>query len=134
MTLTGHPDSPLPYLIAGGGIGGLSAALALAQRGRASIVFEKRAAADEDGAGIQIGPNGVRVLQDLGVAETLRAATSAPDALQVMDGVSGLRLMRMPLGSTIAARHGEPYWTAHRADLHAALLKCAKLATATKQN
>lgn len=110
-----------PILIAGAGIGGLATALALARSGHTVTVLEKRADAPEEGAGIQIGPNGTRILQSLGVAPHLEAVVAAPEALRVMDGLSGAELTRLPLGRDIAARHGAPYWVLHRADLHGAL-------------
>lgn len=122
--MTGTRDNPV--LIAGGGIGGLAAALALARRGIASHVLEKRQSFAEEGAGIQIGPNGMRVLAGFGVDLALRNAAAAPDALQVRDAVTGAPLARLPLGSWIAERHGAPYWTAHRQDLHHALLEAAQ--------
>lgn len=116
---------PDAVLIAGGGIGGLACALALARRGIASHVLEKRGSFSEDGAGIQIGPNGSRILQSLGAAPFLAPAACAPDAIQVRDAVTGVQIARLPLGAWIAARHGAPYLTAHRKDLHAALLEAA---------
>lgn len=113
-------DMP-PILIAGAGIGGLAAALALARRGHPSIVLEKRPEAPEDGAGIQLGPNGTRILSELGVAPHLTRLVAEPEGLSVMDGLTGTRLTRMPLGRDIAGRHGSPYWVLHRADLHGAL-------------
>lgn len=107
--------------IAGGGIGGIATALALASQGIASEVFERREAFPEEGAGIQIGPNGTRILQRLGVAEFLQARAATPDGLSVRDGKTGRELTRLPLGTWIAERHGAPYWTAHRRDLHVAL-------------
>jgi len=115
-----------PVLIAGGGIGGLAAAIALAQRGIASHVLERRPAFHEEGAGIQIGPNGTRILKQLKVAEALRPRVGLPEAICVRDGLSGTQLARLPLGRWIAARHGAPYWVAHRKDLHAALLQTAR--------
>src|SRR6202162_5039645 len=112
---------PAPILIAGGGIGGLALALALAKTGRASTVLEQRDSFGAAGAGIQLGPNGVRVLQRLGLAETLRSAVGVPDALAVHDGRSGRTLAVLPLGRWIAARHGAPYLVVHRGDLHAVL-------------
>jgi salicylate hydroxylase len=112
-------------LIAGGGISGLATALALASTGRRSRVLERRVAFTEAGAGIQIGPNGTRLLTLLGVAAHLVAHVGVPDALAVRDGRSGTELTKLPLGPWIAGRHGAPYWTAHRADLHAALLAAA---------
>lgn len=112
-----------PVIIAGAGIGGLAAALALARRNIPSHICERRDAFAEEGAGIQIGPNGTRILDALGVAGLLEPLTASPEALRVMDGVSGKPLTRLPLGAWLRQRHSAPYWTAHRADLHAALLK-----------
>ena len=113
-------------LIAGGGIGGLAVAVALARKGIPSCVFERRAEFSEEGAGIQIGPNGTRVLQDIGVAGALSGLAAVPDGLQVRDAISAHGLARLPFGSWIAERHGAPYWTAHRRDLHGALLATAR--------
>lgn len=119
-------DGELPIVIAGGGIGGLAAALALSQRSISSHVYERRTAFAEEGAGIQLGPNGTKVLNALGLTDALRDAVAIPDALSVRCGVSGRELTRLPLGSWIADRHGAPYWTIHRQDLHAALLARAQ--------
>lgn len=115
-----------PVLIAGAGIGGLACALALARRGMSCHVFEQRANITQEGAGIQIGPNGVHILRQLGVADALAPQTSSPVSLRIMDGVSGRELACLALGETIEQRHGAPYWTAHRADLHSALLTKAQ--------
>jgi salicylate hydroxylase len=112
---------PFRVAIAGGGIGGIATALALAGHGIASDVYERRDAFPEEGAGIQIGPNGTRILQRLGVAELLQTYAATPDCLSVRDGKTGREQTRLPLGAWIAERHGAPYWTAHRRDLHAAL-------------
>lgn len=111
-----------PVLIAGGGIAGLATALALAQRGIPSRLLEQRERFSEAGAGIQIGPNGVRVLAALGVAPLLAAHVSPPAEIVVHQGASGRILARMPLGAWIAERHGAPYWVVHRRDLQNALL------------
>ena len=116
-----------PVLIAGGGIAGLTLALALARRGIASHLLERRASR-RGGAGIQIGPNGMHVLAGLGVAEQLAAVAARPRAIVVNDGARGRRLAELPLGDAIAARHGAPYLVAHRADLHAVLLAAARAA------
>jgi 3-hydroxybenzoate 6-monooxygenase len=118
------PESA-PILIAGGGIGGLALALALAKTGRRSTVLEQRGSFGGAGAGIQLGPNGVRVLQRLDLAEALRPVVGVPDALAVHDGRSGRTLAVLPLGRWIAARHGAPYWVVHRGDLHSVLTKAA---------
>ena len=114
------------FLIAGGGIGGLATALALARYGIASHVLEKRSEYPAEGAGIQIGPNGGRVLAWLGVSEALRTSAGIPDCIRVHKGSSGELLSRLPLGTRIARRHGASYWVLHRADLHAALLEAAR--------
>ncbi len=107
--------------IAGAGIGGLTAALALAKRGVGVSIFERRSQLSEDGAGIQIGPNGMRILRELGVDKMLVARAGKPQSLLVRDGPTGKRIATLPLGSWMEQRHGAPYWVAHRADLQAAL-------------
>jgi salicylate hydroxylase len=111
-----------PVLIAGGGIAGLATALALAKHSIPSRILEQRAQPSEAGAGIQIGPNGVRVLTALGVAPHLAAYASRPAEIVVRQGGSARILARMPLGAWIEARHGAPYWVVHRRDLQEALL------------
>lgn len=113
-------------LIAGGGIGGLALAIALARRGRRSLVLEARDTFSPAGAGIQIGPNGVRVLELLGAAADLKPHVGVPEAIHVYRGASAKRIAALPLGAWIAERHGAPYWVAHRADLHAALKATAE--------
>lgn len=122
--MTEIPDNAV--LIAGGGIGGLATALALAKRNIPSCVLERRSAFSEEGAGIQLGPNGTRILKDIGAFDILQSSAAAPDALQVRDAVTGRALTRLPLGPWLAERHGSPYWSAHRQDLHAALLSAAR--------
>ena len=111
-----------PILVAGAGIGGLAAAIALARVGVRVVVLEQRQAADEDGAGIQIGPNGVAMLRALGAAELLQPFVAEPNEIVVRDGHSGRRLARLPLAPRMQQRHGAPYWTTRRSDLHRALL------------
>lgn len=117
------PDAPV--LIAGGGIAGLATAIALAKRGIPSRILEQRHEPSEAGAGIQIGPNGVRVLAALGIAPLLEPLASRPTEIIVHQGATGRVLTQMPLGAWIEARHG-PYWVVHRRDLHAALLEGVK--------
>jgi salicylate hydroxylase len=118
-------DRARPILIAGGGIAGLACALALARVGRSALVLEREPAFAEAGAGIQLGPNGVRVLQHLGVADRLAPLAGRPEWVHVRDGASARSLARLPLGSWIAARHEAPYWVVHRHDLHGALSAAA---------
>jgi salicylate hydroxylase len=116
---------PLPVLIAGGGIGGLALALALAFHRRRSIVLERQETPAAAGAGIQLGPNGVRALRWLGIADALQPQVGEPDAIVVRAAASGRHLARLPLGRWIAERHGAPYWVMHRGDLYGALAAAA---------
>ncbi len=109
--------------IAGGGIGGLAAALALSRAGQQVALFEKAAAFSEVGAGIQLGPNATRLLQGWGLADALQACAFEPERLQVKDAVSSRVLGELTLGKVMAARYGAPYATLHRADLHGLLLQ-----------
>lgn len=120
------PERGAPVLIAGGGIAGLAAALALAKRGFSARLFEREPQFSEAGAGIQLGPNAVRVLQELGAAALLAPAATAPKSIIVHNAVSGVTLTRLPLADTMTRRHGAPYWTVHRGDLLAALLAAAR--------
>ena len=110
-----------PILIAGGGIGGLAAALALAKIGMPVEIIERSPRHQQVGAGIQLGPNGVKILRRLGVGDAVAATASAPEALEVRRGSNGRLLCRVPFGTDIERRHGAPYWVSHRADLHRAL-------------
>jgi salicylate hydroxylase len=115
----------LPILIAGAGIGGLAATVALGRAGRPVHVVERREATAEEGAGIQLGPNAVRALRRLGVADEVEAVAGRPVAVHVRNGRSGRTLARLPLGAWMAERHGAPYFTVRRSDLHGALLAAA---------
>jgi salicylate hydroxylase len=107
-------------LIAGAGIGGLTAALALARRGIAATLFEQAGQLTEAGAGIQLSPNATRVLIALGLAERLTAASVAPVVARLRAARSGRDIAKMPLAD-MAKRMGTPYWVIHRADLQAVL-------------
>ena len=123
--MSATPQASRPILIAGGGIGGLAAAIALANAGFRCRVLELRASPDEAGAGIQLGPNGTKALRALGIDTALAERAGRPEAIVVRDGLRGRVQARLPLGPEIADRFGAPYWTAHRADLHAALSEVA---------
>lgn len=107
-------------LVAGAGIGGLSAALALAKTGANVSVFERTRELRSAGAGIQLGPNATRILRDLGVLEALRPLAFAPTAIRVRSARSGETLALMPL-TDAETRWGAPYLVVHRADLQYAL-------------
>ena len=113
-------------LIAGGGIGGLAASIALARRGIASTVLERSDFVEATGAGIQLGPNATRTLRGLGALEAIELSAFRPEAIWIFDGLSGQRLATVPLGQQAEQRYGAPYLTLHRADLHAGLLAVCK--------
>ena len=97
-----------PVLIAGAGIAGLTLALALARKGLASHVIERRDHPTEAGAGIQLGPNAMHVLRRLGVATRLAPCAGRPESIDVAGGSSGRLLGSLPLGHHIERRHGAP--------------------------
>ncbi|MEI7764092.1 MAG: FAD-dependent monooxygenase [Comamonadaceae bacterium] len=114
--------------IVGGGIGGLAAALACSRAGSTIRLFECSQQFTEVGAGIQMGPNVVRVLQGWGLSDALRDVAAFPEHLQVRSASSGAELGVLRLGATTVQRYGAAYATIHRADLHALLqtaLKCS---------
>ena len=108
-------------VIAGAGIAGLAAALALARQGHDIVLLEQADALREVGAGLQLGPNAMRVLAQLGVAEAVTAAGQAPSAITLRDGRSARTMLTIPLGDAALRRWGAPYVTLHRADLVAIL-------------
>jgi salicylate hydroxylase len=108
-------------VVAGAGIGGLTAALALAGKGFRVVVLDQAERLEETGAGIQLSPNATRVLDRLGLTARLTEAAVAPDAVLVRTH-TGRGIVRIPLGSTARQRYGAPYWVVHRVDLQAALL------------
>ena len=113
-------------LIAGGGIGGLAAALALAQKGIGSQVLEKAATLGEIGAGIQLGPNAFHCFDRLGVGEAARAMAVYIDQLRLMDALADGEIAHIDLGEAFRARFGNPYGVVHRGDLHGVLLKACR--------
>jgi salicylate hydroxylase len=108
-------------IVAGAGIGGLTAALALKRNGFRVVVLEQAPRLSETGAGIQLSPNAARLLIDLGLGDRLRPHVVAPQAVRVLTARSGREIVRIPLGDTAAQRYGAPYWIIHRGDLQAAL-------------
>ena len=115
-------------IVAGAGIAGLTAALALARAGLRVTVLEQAAKLEETGAGIQLSPNATRVLIALGLRERLAPSVMTPQAIRVMAGGSGREIVRIPLGGDAERRYGAPYWTIHRGDLQAALAAAAQTA------
>jgi salicylate hydroxylase len=121
----------LDIAVIGAGIAGLATATALAQRRARVQVFEQAAALGEVGAGIQVAPNGVAVLAALGLGDAAAGRASLPQEVELVDFRRGRAVARLPLGRTVLARHGLPYWHLHRADLLAVLATGAAEAGAT---
>ena len=114
-----------PLLICGGGIGGLSAAIALAREGIAVQVLEQSKTFREAGAGIELGPNATRQLEAWGIAEPLATHASRPEGIRIYDGLSGDLLNTVPLGAYVRERFGGPYLVIHRKHLQQCLLQAA---------
>ncbi len=105
-------------LIAGGGIGGLAAALACSRAGWPVQLLERTREFAEVGAGIQMGPNVVRILHNWGLAAELARVAAFPDMLRVRNAATGAELGRLLLGERARSLYGAPYATIHRADIH----------------
>lgn len=113
-------------LIAGGGIGGLAAALALARKGIRSQVFEKAPEFGEIGYGLQLGPNAHRMLTRLGIVGEVEQTAVFPNALVAIDALTDRELTRITTGEVFRKHFGAPYMVVHRRDLHGALLAACK--------
>jgi salicylate hydroxylase len=113
-------------LIIGGGIAGLTAALCLRHFGVTAEIAEQAAAFGEVGAGLQLGPNAVKVLAALGLEDALMAHAHIPDALALRSGYSKHVMLSLPLADEARARWGAPYVHIHRADLVSILAKAAE--------
>lgn len=113
-------------LVAGGGIGGLAAALSLAGRGYVVTVLERRDTFTELGAGIQLAPNAFHALDRLGVGDAVRERSVYIDELRFMDGTTGEKVAAMPLTGEYRTRFGNPYVVVHRTDLYAPLLSACR--------
>lgn len=115
-------DRTLDVIIAGAGIGGLTAAVSLLQRGFRVRVYEQASQLAEVGAGIQSSANAVKVLYDLGLREELEATAVRPARFEFRRFDSGEVMHRIPLGEAHEKQHGAPYFHIHRADLHELLV------------
>ncbi len=115
-----------PFIVAGGGIGGLATALGLAQKGMRVLVLEKAPALGEIGAGIQLGPNAFHSFDWLGIGDTARAMAVYIDQLRLMDATSGEEITRIGLDAPFRARFGNPYAVVHRGDLHGVFLRACR--------
>jgi salicylate hydroxylase len=116
----------LPILIAGGGIGGLTAALALSRHGYRVCLIEQAREFKEIGAGIQLGPNAFKLFDRLGVTDEISGTAVFPENLLVMDSITAEEITRIPLGEKFRDRFRYPYALIHRADIHAVLLQACR--------
>lgn len=119
-------SSTLPVLVAGGGIGGLAAALALVRQGFKVQVFEQAPEIGEIGAGIQLGPNAFHAMDALGVGEKARARAVYTDHLIMHDAIDESLIGKVETGEAFRARFGNPYAVIHRVDVHLSLLEGAQ--------
>src|ERR1700731_5493974 len=122
-----------PILIVGGGLGGLTAALALARRGRRARVLEGAPEFGSLGHGIQFGPNVFHVFDRIGVTEQVMAVADSPPAVLMVDALSGKELVRIPTGgAAFRARFKHPYIIVHRIDVHNVLLDACRRSDAVE--
>ncbi len=128
MNHSGRENSSqaLPVLIAGGGIGGLAVALALARHGYPSVVLERASRLSEVGAGIQLAPNAFRVFDCLGIGPQARKVAVFIDSLRLYDAMSGEAVADIALKEKFRRRYGNPYAVFHRGQLHGVLLQAAR--------
>jgi len=110
-------------VVAGGGIGGLAAALALGLKGFRVLVLEQASQFGEIGAGIQLAPNAWHAIDALGVGAQVKRDAVFIERLLMMDGVSGETVIDIPLDAKFRERYGNPYAVTHRADIHGSLLE-----------
>jgi 3-hydroxybenzoate 6-monooxygenase len=115
--------SETPVLVAGGGIGGLAAALALARQGLRVKVFEQAPEIGEIGAGIQLGPNAFAAFDALGVGERARARAVYTERMVLLDAIDESEVASVPVGAPFRTRFNNPYAVIHRADVHKSLLE-----------
>ncbi|MFK7913885.1 MAG: FAD-dependent monooxygenase [Pseudomonadales bacterium] len=118
-------STSLHVLIAGGGIGGLTAALTLAQNGCRVSLFEQAKVFSETGAGLQLSPNASRVLHDLGLESALQHMGFLPEGTQFRHWRTGRVIAESELGAAVTERYGAPYYHLHRGDLLSVLVTAA---------
>ncbi|HUE38855.1 MAG TPA: FAD-dependent monooxygenase, partial [Candidatus Binatia bacterium] len=115
----------LRAIVVGGGIGGLTTAIALARKGISVTALEQAGELGEIGAGIQLSPNATRVLFAFGLERALGEVAFRPEAVEARSWRRGVRISRVPLGAAVVAQFGAPYLHVHRADLIALLARAA---------
>ncbi len=116
----------IPFLVIGGGLGGLTTALALSRKGYPVHVIEKAHEFGEIGAGIQIAPNGSRALDELGVLSETRSYAVYPQRLLIVDALSDNTLTTLDFGEQFRRAYRYPYFVMHRNDLHTILLNACR--------
>jgi salicylate hydroxylase len=117
--------SSLPVVVAGGGIGGLAAALSLVRQGFQVQVLEQAPEIGEIGAGIQLGPNAFHAFDALGIGEKARGRAVYTDYMVMHDAIDEYQVGMIPTGEAFRQRFGNPYAVIHRADVHTSLLEGA---------
>jgi len=115
-----------PVIVAGGGIGGLAAALALVRQGFEVLVLEQAPEIGEIGAGIQLGPNAFHAFDALGVGDKARGRAVYTDCMVMHDAIDESLVGRLETGEAFRQRFGNPYAVIHRADVHLSLLEGAQ--------
>ena len=116
----------LPVAIAGGGIGGLACALALARHGFRSLVLEQAREFGEVGVGLHVAPNALTVLDALGVGPAAKKNALMIERLVMMDAITGEKVVDIPCDENFQQRFGNPYAVAHRAHIHGPLLDACR--------
>ena len=119
-------SNQMPILIAGGGIGGFAAALALAKRGFKIKVLEQAPQIGEIGAGIQLGPNAFNAFDALGIGDRARARAVYTDYMVMHDALDEYQVGRIETDEHFIQRFGNPYAVIHRADIHGSLVEGAQ--------
>jgi len=123
-----------PILIAGGGLGGLSAALALGRKGLAVRVLEQAKEFAPIGYGIQLGPNVFPMFDRLGVTAAMMREATIPSNILMLDALTGAEVAHIPTGENFRARFTHPYIIIHREDIHRVLIEaCAAVPTITME-
>src|SRR6202047_2529867 len=118
----------LPFLVAGGGSGGLVTAYALARKGFPVRLFEQAPEFKELGAGIQLGPDIFRAIERIGLKADMLDDAWVPPSLEMRDALTGEEITSIPLGEPFRKRFGQPYAGTHRADIHGVYVRgCERL-------
>jgi 2-polyprenyl-6-methoxyphenol hydroxylase-like FAD-dependent oxidoreductase len=115
-----------PIIVAGGGIGGLATALALAQKGLRVTVLERASRYQEIGEGIQLGPSAFHAFDKLKLGDAVRSIAVFIDKLRLMDAITAEEIIHVDLTERFRERFGNPYAVVHRGDLHGVLVKACQ--------